>query len=794
MRREVPAVQAYAQSGFPYADVQIPLYFTVLRSSTGALPFNMTESLADISIGYLNSKYAGSGLQFYRLGNLNYLDSDLFNVSGDPLLLERYSYAKTAWNIQVVPGGAGFTLLPGSPLFGAPVSYNTSSIGVNVFNTINDATLPHELGHGFNLLHTFSPVAGSNPCTFLPYKYPVTGLPNPQEDHPYDGAFSRELAIRVHTGGKTFEEPNCATSGDFCCQTGADCQSSIPRVYPAFDPVNIANCQQGSQPCVGGCHEANCAVTGSAYRDYNADPITGAGDNIMSYHSCPDHNFTQDQKDRIAFYYNDFWKNKLTAQPLNINDFVEYRGSSVPMKNVTIRWRHPNAPATYFNSLSGPTGAFQGILYDPLVRAEVRKIGTTKVQDGSFPHPCASPSMGEVYYRDGYTYAEWIRDLNCWDAIRIRQHVLGISQFNDGYLYLAGDVNRDGVVTTFDAALIKSLLAGATQKFAAYEAPWVFVPEYIAQDHAAQFNTDPFHMTINGQQLTEAAYLRPSWQYSITNGNNGKSGYDGVKIGDVTEQNDPCPPNEASHFAFTDVMLMAPGQDYEITVKADHFTNITGFQAGLSVDHHQLEVMSISSSSLPEVSTEENLFVPSTDSGKVNLIWYQASTLSETADSSTALFKLKVKAKTLVTNISEAFKMDTSESAMKTIFFQATGCPVSMTLNASVQSLDNLEGEPEDRSSRAGNEFSPRYSTLYCCPNPVSEQLQVAFESIIEGQGHLMFYDMSGRAVKTMSVSYEKGINTLQLQSGALQGLPAGVLQVCLFTHEGIKTGKLVKL
>ena len=66
------------------------------------------------------------------------------------------------------------------------------------------------------------------------------------------------------------------------------------------------------------------------------------------------------------------------------------------------------------------------------------------------------------------------------------------------------------------------------------------MPEYIVEDFSTAFHSDPFNMTFGGTTYNnEAPYLVADWVYSIADGNNGKSGFDAIKTGDVNGSAEP---------------------------------------------------------------------------------------------------------------------------------------------------------------------------------------------------------------------------------------------------------------
>lgn len=788
MRSEVPAILQFAQNRNRSSVVEIPVYYTVVRNADGEMPPSsngVDASEIDAALNFLNTGFDGSGLHFYRLGNVNFIDDDQFYQYATEFIHDQYSYVKTAMNVYVIQIGAtGNASNPGQNQYGSPAQDNTTRLGP----TAPWDTYTHETGHNFGLLHTYGLTGDPTTNGTLYYRYPDV-LTNPnQVDHPYStnpNARKRELVIRDITPGKNFPTPNCYESGDFCCDTEADASGFgyYKQTFPAFDPVNIANCLQGTTNCIGGWGASNCAYTGE-YRDYNEDLITGCLYNFMAsgYHDlCTPLEFTPEQKDRIAWTYDQLWKGWLEDLPINVNDRVEYRGSADPMQNIVIRWRHNSPADRYTNSISNASGDFQGVLYNQTLRAEVRKIGSSKEVAGIID----PPGLGFLqWYADAYTYGDWLQDVSTYDLLRIRRHILGIEPLDDGYRMIAADANHSNSITTYDLVELSKLILGIYTKLPQFNAPWRFVPEYIPQDYPTQFNLNPFAMNINGQDVSGTPYTEPTWEYVITNGTNGKSGYDGIKIGDVDPDDqivcDNPPSLQMPH------TLLSQGETYEITVKPTGFANVAAFQLGLFVDHEQLEVLNVGASDLPEFAAEDNVGLTNLEHDELAVLWLQSNAAPHTLSQNNTLFKLTVEAKEPVTNLGAAINLH--HPHLKSVFYDSDGCQEAVLMQVTVEQISG------ERSNNTSGKISTRNTTLICHPNPLSEQLNIYFESEAATTGTLLFADMHGKTLQAIPVDIAKGLNTVTLSDNDLENLPTGILTVTLRTQDGVRSTKLVKL
>ena len=176
--------------------IYLPIKAHIIRrtDATGGL------SLSDLNAGLveINKKFTGSNIQFYLCGNApNYVDNTAFfdfNNSQESAICGAND-VNNAINIyfpnSITSGGtpvAGYAYFPGASAVSNRVFLQSSSV-------TDFRTLAHELGHYFNLYHTFQ---GSN-----------------------GAVASRELVTRSSSPNPIYST-NCGTQGDLLCDTPAD--------------------------------------------------------------------------------------------------------------------------------------------------------------------------------------------------------------------------------------------------------------------------------------------------------------------------------------------------------------------------------------------------------------------------------------------------------------------------------------------------------------------------------------------------------------------------------------------
>lgn len=230
----------------------VPIRFHVIRRDDGSGGTDLAT--LNQAIVVLNQLYRQAGIAFYMCGSqpnfinsTQYFDMDV-NEEDD---LVASNYVSNAINVYLPNSIAYFGNVVGGYAYFPdpdPVTNRVFSLASRVTNTY---TLAHELGHYFNLYHTFE---NNNSATIS----------------------QRELVIRPGSpqNGRLFP-PNCSTAGDLICDTPAD-------------PYGIS-----------GASISGCTYTGTI-RDANNDLFTPSMTNIMSYYSLCVNTFTTEQYARMA--------------------------------------------------------------------------------------------------------------------------------------------------------------------------------------------------------------------------------------------------------------------------------------------------------------------------------------------------------------------------------------------------------------------------------------------------------------------------------------------------------------
>ncbi|GAB4047821.1 fibronectin type III domain-containing protein [Spirosoma litoris] len=238
----------------------VPIRPHIIRQSNGTGGYTLASMNQVMAI--TNSYYLlnGLGIQFYFVGTSpDYLDNDqLYNgfpyggtaeetaVNGRDATNAMNQYYVNQFSTS---GLGGYAYYPGNSIV------TTRSFILNESFNLDDMgnrLVPHELGHNFNLIHTFGQNAGN-------------------------GSLGSGTTTELVTRGAG---ANCAIDGDLICDTPAD-PYNMNGAYLTY---------------VNGCPQYDPSSTA---RDANGLPYSPSVTNIMSYYFPCTHDFTPGQYDRM---------------------------------------------------------------------------------------------------------------------------------------------------------------------------------------------------------------------------------------------------------------------------------------------------------------------------------------------------------------------------------------------------------------------------------------------------------------------------------------------------------------
>ncbi|GAB4009014.1 hypothetical protein GCM10028808_16290 [Spirosoma migulaei] len=233
----------------------VPIRPHILRRSDGTGGMSLASMNQVMAITNSYFLLNGYGIQFYFCGTSpDYVDNDAQYTSfSDETLVTQGHDVPNALNQYYVnsfaSGAGGYAYYPGNnPI--TTRSFILNEVGFE--DDMGNRLIPHELGHNFNLVHTFGERSGN-------------------------GTLGSGTSLELVTRGAG---ANCTTEGDYICDTPAD-------------PYNMAGAYL---TYVNSCPQYD---TRSIARDANNQPYSPSISNIMSYYFPCTSDFTPGQYDRM---------------------------------------------------------------------------------------------------------------------------------------------------------------------------------------------------------------------------------------------------------------------------------------------------------------------------------------------------------------------------------------------------------------------------------------------------------------------------------------------------------------
>jgi len=772
----------------------IPVRANVFRLNDGGGYFiNLDEAYIDGFLADMNAKMSGgtNTFNFFRCGPLNVIDVDqLYYGSVDA---SDFSYNRNYLNLYLYNkfGAVPNATFPWSP---EPREVNLTAASADVAN----GTGFHELGHTLGLFHTFSPQAT--------FRVPVS---TSQQDYPYILG-GRELVIRDTVLNKPFPYPNATYAGDWVADTPPGCNSDPVAATQYPDSSTIAGCldNNSSTPCLSGCLDAssatpcangckwdlnNCTYVGN-YRDYNFDPIVDPGNilarNYMSYTGSCRTEFTPGQKTRASevfqsnlfgYYEPDFCGNMV--------DKVELEGSNVGLNQVSLRIVPKFTPSDYTAAVVSANGQFSGKITDNIIA----------IQIGS--------DVRRFRKNDIREYAnDWTSGLSVSDLVCIERHVFQYDTLN-GYKLLAADADKNNRVSQFDKILFRKLLLGIDTALANYKQPWRFIPEVVTQLPNGAFHSEfdgigsdnPFKIYYNDpatglDSIISSDYCEPGWIYGVKKNNNGRNGFDAVKLGNickdeivVTDSTGLAPSDPSGKVLMVSSGHIAENEVVDLVFKAHNFKNIAGFQIGADFPSEYFEFLGAESNVLNGFSPENDC-IGGINMGKsgLKLLWLSEEQLQEKSiTDGDVVFSLKVRAKQAVTALDAI--MEQNPQVLPTMFVtQGNGIKNNVGLEVLIKGDTRSD---ERNNATASGDASTIH--LYCVPNIVSDATTLVFHATEDCEGLVYITDGMGKTVKTISIRAITGINTLRLEE--LGDLKGGVYAATIQCDRLLQSTRFIK-
>lgn len=319
------------------------------------------------------------------------------------------------------------------------------------------------------------------------------------------------------------------------------------------------------------------------------------------------------------------------------------------------------------------------------------------------------------------------------DLVHIQRHVLGIEDLDGQYNRIAADINNDKSISVSDVVELRKVILGIKDAFDANES-WKFIDAAytFAEGDDAWTNVLPESYVIEN--------LDADMDINFT----------AVKIGDVNNSvtanaNSVESEVRSSISLVADIDMAKTAGTVRVPVYAQDNMDLTALQMTFNLEAG-VEYLSVEPAAINVDAN--NVGLRYADRGLVTFSWN--NTVAQEIAADAHLFTLVLENTGVATQML-AVSSDITKAEAADANFNAMS--INMTTRSNVES---------------------GFALMQNTPNPFNEMTEISFMLPEAMEATISVYDMSGRLLKNISNSYDKGISTIRLSK---EDLPAsGVL------------------
>ncbi len=342
-----------------------------------------------------------------------------------------------------------------------------------------------------------------------------------------------------------------------------------------------------------------------------------------------------------------------------------------------------------------------------------------------------------------------LNGVTTYDILQLRKHILGYEELDSPYKLIAADINHNNAITTADIVALRKAILQVNRTFE-NNTSWRF----IKADHVFADPKNPF-----AEEMPEYATISELTQEMQVD-------FIGIKVGDLNGNakgkrslmENTAQARNTKRIAFEVVEKQIAAN----TVETINFTltqkDIQALQLTVNFDPSLVDIIEIPVTN--QVSTE-NFGTKFLQRGALTMSWDAPTNTNEFLH-----FTLKVKAKR-TTAVSELFTINSTITPAVAYDGQGDAYGVDLAISANKYDYELLQNQP----------------------NPFKQATTIRFTLPAKSQGKLTILDSTGRTLKSIEQSFEKGINEVEVRD--LQQM--GLLYYQLKTDFGIRTQKMIR-
>ena len=370
-------------------------------------------------------------------------------------------------------------------------------------------------------------------------------------------------------------------------------------------------------------------------------------------------------------------------------------------------------------------------------------------ENGEYAFP--DMPMGGEYMINPSSNKNPLNGVSTRDLVEIQRHVLGIQRLNSPYKIIAADINKDNRVTSIDLLELRKLILGIYSELPENDS-WRFVDnDYSFIDPLnplAESFTEDYHISKLDKDM-EVNFI------AVKVGDVNESATASLNGNGIESRNSVITNLEIENISFEE------GESLEIPVVYNS-DDMEGFQFTLNYDASLIEIESING--------EETQFNQSNyrlANGAIAMSWNGINPELNNGE----IFTIKATAKANA-RLSDALKI------------------TSDLVQAELYSGNGMTSTPQ--IDFGNDELASVFELYQNAPNPFTEETTVSF--ILENTEDVLMTitDLQGRQVKSLTNTYQKGLNTIKINAEELGS--GGIYYLTLRTDNNIATIKMVAI
>lgn len=351
------------------------------------------------------------------------------------------------------------------------------------------------------------------------------------------------------------------------------------------------------------------------------------------------------------------------------------------------------------------------------------------------------------------------QQINVGDMLGIQAHAAMQVAFNNGYQWVAADINGDQKVNLVDYALVQKYVLGTGAHFTDNQGnqvgpDWKFIPSThvfmpLPPGNPQAPAPNPLNNPVPPSNIFHNGLILSFLNDDFT----------GVLMGDVNGSVVPNITNGGSgaesaaslKFRINNQAVQA-GEMVTIPFKSVDFTNTQAYQMTIAFDPEVFELQDIQGGVLPGLN-ESNFNTSMLQDGLISTLWVGGKPTS--FNDNETLFALTFKALESVPNLSGV--LHSSSDVTEALAIDETGNAIGVDF--------------EFVTSVATGEVESKVFALYQNqPNPFSNETSISFRLPESGRATLRVYSAEGRLVKTVIGDFAEGNNAITFRKDDFGG------------------------